>query len=269
MLVNPRSREINEHLDRLRELGVRIHAQAVLCPDVNDGPVLDRTISDLYDRGEAILSLSVVPVGLTKFNADVGIRGMSADESRRVLAQVEAVRERAAAERGHPWCYASDEMFLAAGAEAPGAEYFDNDELVANGVGAVSHFREAVREDLPKLPSLSGLRIALLTGRAMGPTMAELAGEIREASDADVEAVAIDNSLYGSHVTSAGLLSGADYAEGLRSGRQVDLAILSREAINEDEAFLDDVRLRDLGAGSPGLEVRASDRLTDLLVRWN
>jgi hypothetical protein len=99
--------------------------------------------------------------------------------------------------------------------------------------------------------------------------MAELAGEIREASDADVEAVAIDNSLYGSHVTSAGLLSGADYAEGLRSGRQVDLAILSREAINEDEAFLDDVRLRDLGAGSPGLEVRASDRLTDLLVRWN
>ena len=158
---------------------------------------------------------------------------------------------------------------LAAGEEAPGVEYFDDDELVANGVGAISHLREAVRRDLPKLPSLSGLSVSLLTGRAMGPTMAELAGEIREACRADVEAVPIDNSLYGSSVTSAGLLPGADYAEALRNSRSVDLAILSRTAINDAGAFLDDMSLLDITSGLPSLDVRVSDYVTDLLVEWN
>jgi putative radical SAM enzyme (TIGR03279 family) len=74
MLVNPRSREINEQLDRLEAAGIAFHAQAVLCPGVNDGPVLDRTIIELYERGDSVLSLSVVPVGLTRFNQDSGIR---------------------------------------------------------------------------------------------------------------------------------------------------------------------------------------------------
>ena len=70
MLVNPRSREINEHLDRLSGGGIAFHAQVVICPGINDGPALDRTIDELYGRGEAVLSLSVVPVGLTRFNQD-------------------------------------------------------------------------------------------------------------------------------------------------------------------------------------------------------
>lgn len=266
MLINPRSRMINEHLDRLREMGIRVHAQAVLCPGINDGAVLDRTVRDLYARGESILSLSLVPVGLTRFNAAAGIRAMPAEECRATLDRVEELRARALVERGHHWCYASDEMFLGAGEEPPGAEYFDSDELVANGVGAIAHLKDAVRRDLPELPSLDGLRIALLTGRAMGSTMAELAGEIRDACGADVQAVPIENALYGSQVTSAGLLPGADYANALRNTRSVDLAILSRDAINEDELFLDDLHLQELAAGFPDTEVRAAERPTDLLL---
>lgn len=268
MLVNPRSREINEQLDRLERAGIAFHAQAVLCPGVNDGPVLDRTILDLYERGRSVLSLSVVPVGLTRFNRDAGIRSMTSEECRRALRQTDPIRRRAMEERGYAWCYASDEMFLHAGLDAPGREYFDNDELVGNGVGAISGLREAFRADLPHLPRLSGRRILLVTGTAMGPTLSELGLELEAACGAEVRTTAISNSMYGPLVTSAGLLPGADYLAALRAGEPYDLAILSRSAINERGSFLDDVSLDELRAGAPGAELRAGQHVTDVLLEW-
>ena len=95
MLVNPRASMIGEHLDRLAAGSIQVHAQVVLCPGVNDGEVLSRTITDLYSRGDDVLSLSVVPVGLTEFNSDRGVRALTSDECRDALAQIEAIRSRA------------------------------------------------------------------------------------------------------------------------------------------------------------------------------
>lgn len=269
MLVNPRSREINEQLDRLEAAGIAVHAQAVLCPGVNSGPVLDRTILELYERGDSVLSLSVVPVGLTRFNQDSGIRPMTPEECACALRQTAPIRGRALEERGYAWCYASDEMFLLAGLDVPGREYFDNEELVGNGVGAISGLREAVRADLPRLPSLTGRTILLATGTAMGPTLTELGRELQAACGVEVRTVAVPNSMYGPQVTSAGLISGTDYLDALRAGGSYDLAILSRSAVNERGFFLDDVSLDDVRAGVPGAEIRASDHVTDVLLRWN
>lgn len=269
MLVNPRSREINEHLDRLSEGGIAFHAQVVICPGINDGPALDRTIDDLYGRGETVLSLSVVPVGLTRFNQEAGIRPMSVDECRAILRRVEGARAIALRERGLGWCYASDELFIAAGHDAPGSEYFDNDELVGNGVGAISQLRDAVRADLDRLPRLEGRRIVLVTGVAMDPTLQTLAGDLAAACGAHVEVAAVPNSLYGALVTSAGLLSGEDHLGGLRPYEGFDLALFSRSAVNEDGVFLDDLSLEELRASLPGLAIRAADHVTDELVAWS
>ena len=154
MLKNPRSARIAEDLDRLQAGGIDFHAQLVLCPGVNDGTVLDRTMRELYERGDGVLSLSVVPVGLTDHNADRGVRPLTVEECRRALGQVEAVRGRALEERGCGWCYAADELFLQAGVELPGTEYFDDRQLISNGVGAISLLRERVRRDLARLPSM-------------------------------------------------------------------------------------------------------------------
>ena len=269
MLVNPRSREINEQLDRLEAAGIAFHAQAVLCPGVNSGPVLDRTILELYERGDSVLSLSVVPVGLTRFNQDSGVRPITPEECACALRQTAPIRGRALEERGYAWCYASDEMFLLAGLDVPGREYFDNEELVGNGVGAISGLREAVRADLPRLPSLTGRTILLATGTAMGPTLAELGRELQAACGVEVRTAAVPNSMYGPQVTSAGLISGTDYLGALRAGGPYDLAILSRSAVNERGFFLDDVSLDDVRAGVPGAEIRAGDHVTDVLLRWN
>jgi putative radical SAM enzyme (TIGR03279 family) len=163
MLVNPRA---------AGRIGV--HAQVVLCPDINNGAVLERTISDLYARDDDVLSLAIVPVGLTSYNADRGIRQLTQAECAETLSQVDAARERALVERERAWCYAADELFLQAGRDLPQPGYYDGHELVANGVGAVSTMEAAVRGDLSELPRMSGRNIVLVTGTSMGPHLRTL-----------------------------------------------------------------------------------------------
>ena len=266
MLVNPRAAMIGEHLDRLSGGSIQVHAQVVLCPGVNDGEVLARTISDLYSRGNHVLSLSIVPVGLTDFNSDRGVRALTPDESRQALTLIDAIRERAIEDRGRAWCYAADEMFLQAGLDLPDPEYFDDHDLVANGVGAVSALTAAVRADLGELPSMHGKEVVLVTGTSMRPYLEQLAGEIAVSTGARIDVAAADNSLYGTMVTTAGLLAGADHAHALERYRDFDLALFSRTALNDQELFLDDLSLAELRQQFPNLRICPSEHVTDTLL---
>jgi putative radical SAM enzyme (TIGR03279 family) len=265
MLKNPRSAEIESHLDRLAAGGIRVHAQVVLCPGLNDGQILQQTIDDLYGRGDAILSLSIVPVGLTSYNQDRGVRPLSVEECRRTIEMVERARARATAERETSWAFAADELFLLAGLDVPGFEYFDDLELVANGVGAVSELRDRVESDLDTLPDLTGRRIVLITGTSMAPHLRELGERIAARSGAIVETVQAVNRLFGPLVTTAGLLGGADHLEALGPYADFDLGLISRTALNDDDLFLDDWSLMDLRAALPDIEIWPSEHVTDVL----
>lgn len=267
MLKNPRSANIGQDLDRLAEGRIVAHAQVVLCPEVNDGEHLTRTIEDLYRRGEAIRSLSIVPVGLTSWNAALGGRTLKPAECRAALDAVDAIRQRALAERGQGWCYAADEMYLQAGLEPPGAGYFDDHELESNGVGAISTLTDRVTGRLGALGPLDGRRVVAVTGTSMGPTMTRLAGRIARRTGAEVSTVAVENTLYGPMVTTAGLLSGADHRSALRGAGDFDVALFSAQALNDGDIFLDDVSLSELRAGFPGRRVEPSHDLIDVLSR--
>ncbi|WP_419166491.1 DUF512 domain-containing protein [Candidatus Palauibacter sp.] len=265
MLKNPRSANINQDLDRLAEGGILVHAQVVLCPDLNDGDHLTRTIENLYDRREAIRSLSIVPVGLTAWNAAPGGRTLEPAECRAALAAVDAIRERALAERGQGWCYAADELYLQAGLAPPGAAYFDDQDLESNGVGAISSLTDRVAGRLEDLGPLDGCRVVAVTGPSMGPTLAGLADRIARRTGAEVSAVAVENTLYGPMVTTAGLLPGADHAKALREGGDFDVALFSGQALNDDDLFLDDMSLSELRAEFPGRRVEPSHDFVDVL----
>lgn len=268
ILKNPRSADINEHLDRLQKGRIRFHTQVVLCPGVNDGAVLRRTIDDLYARGAAVPSLSVVPVGLTSYNEDSGIRSLRPGECRAALDLVERARRRARSDgRDTAWCYASDDLFLQAGLEPPGPDYFDDGALTANGVGAISELRTRVRGALDGLPELRGRQIALVTGTAMESTLEELAGEIAAATGARVETAGVENSLYGPQVTSAALLPGRDVLRALRPFRGFDRAFFTEKALNDSDLFLDDVSLEELRDALPDLEICPSRHVTDALTQ--
>jgi len=266
MLVNPRAANIGQDLDRLAAGGISVHAQIVLCPGINDGSILEKTIEDLYQRRESIISLSVVPIGLTAFNADRGVKQLESVECLHALELIDAARQRARHERGTAWCYASDELFLQANVEVPGKEYFDDQELMANGVGAISILRDQVRSELDELPRLEGRRIVLVTGTSMLQHLREVADEIALATGAHVETVSAINTLYGPMVTTAGLLGGEDHKRALEPYQDYDLAPFSRTALNDEGLFLDDMRLDELQAKLPELQICPSEHITEVLA---
>ena len=173
LLEHPRAGQILEHLRYFAEHELEVHTQVVLCPGWNDGPHLDRTIDDLWDVGEAVRTLTVVPVGLTRYNLDRPVRLLTKGEASTALAQVERARARAQLERGLGWCYGADELFLIGGERLPTEDYYDDHSLLENGVGALRRFLSDFERGLPRVPSLPGRRIRIVTGTSMAPFLVE------------------------------------------------------------------------------------------------
>lgn len=266
LLVNQRAGLI---MDQLRELiagGLEVHTQVVLCPEWNDGEHLDRTIEDLWALGPAIRSLSVVPVGLTRYNLGRPVRHLVKEEAAGAIAQVDGARARALAERDFGWCYAADELYLAAGVPLPEPDYYDDGALYENGVGAVRRFIDAFDAGVDDTPKREGRRIRLVTGRSMAPFLRERAGRLTEASGAEVEVVQVHNEYFGPSVTIAGLLGGQDILAALGEGREGDLVVLPGEALNADDIFIDNLSLKDLESRLAPAEIRTGYEVTEALA---
>jgi putative radical SAM enzyme (TIGR03279 family) len=242
LLGVPRGGDIMERLSRLIETGIEVHTQIVLCPEWNDGVELDRTIEDLWRLGPGVLTLSVVPVGLTRYNLERPVRLLQPAEVRAAIGQVDAARERALTKRGMGWAYAADEMFLLAGQPVPSARYYDDWPLTENGVGAVRALLDDVEELVSDPPRLDGLRIGLITGTRMGDVLAPVLPRVAAATGAEMVLLPVENRLFGPTVTTAGLLPGADILDAARSAEAagaLDLILLPAEALNDDGLFID------------------------------
>jgi putative radical SAM enzyme (TIGR03279 family) len=265
LLRNPKAPAVLEQLALFAAGGIQFHAQIVLVPGLNDGPVLERSLADLFGFGESVLTVSVVPVALTQFSRNELVRSLSAPEARAALAVVERWAARARAERGEGWAYGSDELYLVAGVPLPPAESYDGFPQVENGVGAVRYLEALVRAGTASLPDLSGRRVLVCTGTAMGRLMPELLPVLEEATGGAFELMVLENSYYGPSVTTAGLLPGEAFRRALEGRRDAHLALLPAEAVNEDGVFVDDLRFTDLEAATP-LPIALSYHFTDALA---
>lgn len=243
LLGVPLGGNIVAQLRQLTGAGLEIHTQIVLLPGWNDGPHLDRTINDLWQLGPGVLSLSVVPVGLTQYNIDRPVRLLTTGEAAQALRQIEAARTRAIHERGLGWAYAADELFFAAGAELPNDEYYDDWPLTENGVGAVRRFLDRFEAGVADLPAMRGQRIGIATGTRMAEVITPLAARMAEQIGARVDVIPVVNRMYGETVTTAGLLPGRDIADAVRHAGTYDVVLLPAEALNDDGVFVDDVAL--------------------------
>lgn len=265
MLVNKRAGLIMDQLSFLLAGGLEVHTQVVLCPEWNDGAHLDRTIDDLWSLGPGVRSLSVVPVGLTKYNENRPVRRLAEAEAAAVVGQVEGARARAAGVRETRWAYAADEMFLIAGMEVPGVSYYDDLSLTENGVGAVRRFLDDLDGGMDALPDLSGHRIRVVTGRSMGPWIQARAGKLAAATRAQVEVVVVTNHYFGDGVSVAGLLAGKDMRAALGEGRPGDIVLIPGEALNADEVFIDNYPLADFERALAPAKVSAGHEITRIL----
>jgi putative radical SAM enzyme (TIGR03279 family) len=266
LLVSDRAGAIMDQLRFLIEGGLQVHTQVVLCPEWNDGEHLDRTVEDLWSLGPAVQSLSVVPVGLTRYNVGRPVRPLTQAEARRAIEQVDAARSRAEGLRELGWIYAADEMYLTAGLPLPGAAYYDDGALHENGVGAVRRFLEDFQAGLGNVPDLSGRRIRLVTGGSMAPFLSERAAALADATGGDVEVVETPNGFFGDLVTVAGLLGGRDILAALGPrGSAGDVVVLPAEALNADDLFIDSLPLAELEAALAPASVVRGYEVTEAL----
>ncbi len=244
LLKNPRAGLIMDQLRFLLENGLEVHTQVVLCPEWNDGDHLDRTVRELYELGPGIRTLSVVPVGLTRYNLNRPVRPLRQDEAARAVEQTHAIRQRALDERGYGWGYVADEMFLLAGLDVPEQGYYDDASLLENGVGSVRQFLDDLDEALEEgLPSLAGRTIRILTGSSMAPLLGQREAALARATGARVQVTRVENEFYGSSVTVAGLLSGGDLLRATGDTREDDILLFPAETLNQDDLFIDSLSL--------------------------
>ena len=242
LLNNPRVPNIVEQLTRLADGGIQFHGQMVIVPNLNDGDVLEQSLTDLWNLGDAVLSVALVPVGVTQFSHLYDGKPMDAENSGRILEAVERWEARALAERGDRWVYGSDELYLLAGRPLPGVEHYGDFSQVENGVGAVTSLRQRVYAGIGELPRLDGKKIGVVTGVSMAPLMPELLDAIAERTGAQFSLIVMENSLFGPTTTTAGLLVGADIRRALADRGDLDLALIPAETINDDGLFLDEER---------------------------
>ena len=265
LLNNPRVPNIVEQLTRLAEGGIQFHCQMVVVPGLNDGAILEESLDDLWNLGEAVLSAAVVPVGLTQFSHLYTGETLSREKCLELLEQVGRWSDRALRERGERWVFGSDELYLLAGVELPPAEHYGDFAQIENGIGAITSLRTRVAEGLEDLPRLEGMRIGIVTGKAMDSLMPVLLEQLTQATGAEFVLIPMENSLFGPTITTAGLLVGADIKRALSERSDLDIALIPAETINEDRIFLDDVAFDQLRETLP-IPVYPSYDFVDVLA---
>jgi putative radical SAM enzyme (TIGR03279 family) len=248
---------ILEKIALLHDNGIDMHTQIVLCPGINDGESLRQTVSDLYRFRERIVSLAVVPVGLTDHRFGLSeLRRVDAAYAREVLDRVDRWQEQFRSEIGRGFIYASDEFYLLAGRPLPVPEQYDDFPQIENGVGMVRSFLlefEAQAKRFPgKLPRKKSL--TLVTAELPSGVIAEsVLPRLRQVRGLDVRLVVAPNTLYGRSVTVAGLLSANCVYFSLNGVPKADLVLLPPDILNADGVFLDDESVPGLSErlGSP------------------
>ena len=263
VLRNPRTPEIIPQLQEFAAGGIRFHAQIVLQPGVNDGPILERSLGDLYGLEETILTVAVVPVGLTSFSNHAAAREPTEAECRAAAVTVHRFAERALSQRGHRWVHGSDDLYLNANLPLPPAEWYGDFEQVENGVGSVRYLEQRIAATGP-LPELTGRRIGVLTGTAMARLMPQVLGTLTSTTGAHFDLMVLENDLFGPSVTTAALLPGRAFRRALEGRSDLDLALLPAETVNDDGVFLDDLRFDQLARSLP-TRVRLSYDFADVL----
>ncbi len=247
VLGTPRARRLMGQLQRLSEGGIEFHCQCVLCPGLNDGAALERTIRELSAIPGA-RSLALVPVGLTGHREGLSaLRVYEPDEARAVIELSEAWRDRLLAARGTRFVFPSDEFYLQAGWPIPPDEAYEDYEQIDDGVGLLrlldTEFREAW-EELPEAMrkyAPTGPKLAIACGKSAGDFIRGMLQDYPVAG-ANITVYPLENTYFGPTVTVSGLITGGDLA-GQMAGVDCDAVMITEVMLRDGCLFLDDMTL--------------------------
>lgn len=250
MLKNKNAGNIMERMRRFAENGIVMNAQIVLCPTFNDGAELERTFSDLLSMGGHIKSVSVVPIGKTRYRDGLcEIPSVTPEGAREVIETVMKWQKRALESVGSRLFYASDEFYLKAGLELPEAEEYEAFPQIENGVGMISSMREEFRRALEETNAPEHLpHVSIATGKAAYNFIKSIANEAeKKYNGLKVDVYAIKNNFFGEEITVTGLLCGCDIIEQLKDKDLGERLIVSKSMLRDStDVLLDDITIEEI-----------------------
>ena len=266
MLTNRFAGEALKKVDRFYEAGIEMNGQIVLCKGVNDGEELEYSLQELYKYLPHLRSVSVVPVGLSKYRDGLyPLEPFNKEDAVAVIAQIEKWQKKAMEEYGLHFIHASDEWYILAEQDLPEEESYDGYLQLENGVGMVrlmlEEFEEALKEaEDKKQACLAGKRdacptgwfakekISMITGRLVYPYIYQMAQRLMEVfPEKELQVLPIRNDFFGEMITVTGLLTGTDIIAQCKEVALGDRLLLPQNVLRSGETvLLDDLTVEDL-----------------------
>ena len=280
--TNGRGGKIMEDLRRLADMDIEFNTQLVLVPEVNDGPELDRSITDLLSLMPHMQSIAVVPVGLTRRGLhreewyreqhrildEPALRMFAPDEMRAILAQVRGWQRTLRARYGRTIVHAADEFYLNTGTPLPPANRYDGFPQLEDGIGLTRLLidewgRAKKRKTLPR--NLHGRQATIGCATLIAPTMRALVADVNAETGAAIEVRAIENRLFGPDITVSGLLSGKCIIEEFGSDRTDAPLFVPRSMFDERGVLtVDDMTLPAI-SGQLGRPIAPASQLREVI----
>ncbi len=251
MMRNRFAGQLMDRMKRLLDAGIQVHAQIVCCPGYNDGGVLAKSFEDLYALHPGVLTMAVVPVGLTKHREHLHrLRGFTPEEAASVVDMVTPWQERCRRETGRSFIYLGDEFYLLAGRKLPSSAWYDGFPQLENGIGLTRCFLDEWEEGLKKLRGAKPAVPAVIpVGESAFGVLQPLMDAFNARYGGSHRFLPVKNIFFGGRVNVTGLLTGGDILEAVAGA---DRVILPASVLNSDNLFLDDMSFEEFAERFPG-----------------
>lgn len=250
LLKNPQAGKILEHLQLLIDQDIDIHTQIVLCPDLNDGEELDRTIRDLSNLWPGIRSIAIVPVGLTGYRQGLSpLQTFNQASAQAVIEQVTRWQHQFEQQLGYPLVFLGDEFYLLAEAEIPEDKWYGDYPQTENGIGLVRIFWDTFAESMAGAPMdlPQPQDYLLVTGVSGAKVLEPVVRELNTIGNLQVQVVAVENQFFGPTITVSGLITGQDIVSSLQNLEIAGEVLIPSVMLKSDEdVFLDGMSVEEL-----------------------
>lgn len=244
LVSNPESAKVFDKMDFLANHGITMHTQIVLCKNINDGKVLDKTLEELYKRYPSVKTVAVIPVGLTGHRQKLyPLESFGKEDAVKVIAQVEEFNKKA----GGEFCWCSDEFYIKAEKQLPPYESYGDFDQIENGVGLCAEFEEEFLSALDEVGgSKAELNIASVTGQSFKDILKSLCEKLKDKyPNVNLRVKDIYNDFFGRSITVAGLITAGDIIKQFKDAPEY--TIIPSNMLREfTDTFLDGITVGEL-----------------------
>lgn len=252
MMKNKNAGKSLEIIHRLAQAGIKMNTQLVLCPGLNDGEELKRSISELGLMHPSVQSIACVPVGVTKYREGLfPLRPFTAQEAAQTVDIIETFGDEFLKKYGTRLVFPGDEFYLLANREVPQAEFYEEFAQIENGVGMWASLKSEFLDCLEMQEESQPDRfLSIATGVAAAPLIQNLVDEAKKKwHNLNINVYEVKNTFFGENITVSGLLTGQDLIKALKDKPLGEQLLLPRDMLRrEGDVFLDDVTLEELEA---------------------